>query len=72
MSKKIKVAIYLDQKDADLLKLYAKKMNTTFTGAGRVAVGLGLITMKFAEDPKMQKYFEKELDQLIDENTKAN
>lgn len=72
MGKKIKVGIYLEEKDADLLKFYAKKMNTTFSGSATIAINFGLMTMRFAEDPKMQKYFEKEFDQIIDENTKAS
>jgi hypothetical protein len=67
MTKKPKVSIYLDEKDHRLLKIYAEKMKTTFSGAATIAINLGLMTMKFAEDPKMKKYFEMELDQIINE-----
>lgn len=71
MNKKPKVSIYLDEKDRDLLKIYAEKMSTTFSGAANIAISLGLMTMRFAEDPKMQKYFEKEFDQIVDEKQKT-
>lgn len=71
MAQKPRISIYLTDESVELLKLYAEKMKTSVTGAGRVAVELGLMTMRLAEDPKMKKYLELKVEEVLNENSKT-
>lgn len=65
--KKRKVTIYLSDDEYQTIRDFSELLGMSFTGAGSIAIKLGIQAINLASNPKMKKYFSKELEKLENE-----
>jgi len=64
---KKKITIYLSEDEYKSVKKFSEKLGISFTGAGSIAIKLGIQAVNLASNPKMKKYFENEMEVITDE-----
>jgi len=66
MAKK-KITIYLSDDEYQTVKSFSQKLGISFTGAGSIAIKLGIQAVNLASNPKMKNYFEREMEIMSNE-----